>query len=369
MDDLTVQKIFPRGTLIRYAKQVKKHSPTEQQKFVNRIIKDYDRIIDSLYNDTYRPQPLRECLIPKGHGEYRRIYINSDLDRVILSCINEYITPGIDVVFNDNNYGFRQDRGCIMAINKVLESIDSGYVYVVKTDIKSYFDTIDQNIVRYLLSHYIEDKDLRKLLFRFITLPVKGYKVKRTTGIQQGSSISPLLANMVLNRFDHMLTARGYRFIRYADDICILKKSEAAARRTLESVKHLLQSEFNLRLNEDKTVIRNAYEGFDLLGFTITQTPEGRHIVPMASRVRNLLENIDAVDRMKPEEVVPKLNSIIRGWYGYFKISDLSDIVNVIDKEALRTIRRSESSHKKVITTENLVLIRYLCNNQNAPVG
>ena len=136
MNTATVRNLFPKGMLVRYAKRVKKHNPVDQQKFINRIIRDYDKIMDSLINDTYYPQPLRVCSIPKGQGEYRNIYINSDLDRVILSCINEYLSPVIDGDFNDNNYGFRQDRGCIMAVNKVLEYLDSGYEYVIKTDLK-----------------------------------------------------------------------------------------------------------------------------------------------------------------------------------------------------------------------------------------
>ncbi len=369
MNTAMVRNIFPKGMLVRYAKQVMKHRPVDQQKFVNRIIRDYDKIMDSLINDTYHPQPLRVCSIPKGQGEYRKIYINPDLDRIILSCINEYLSPVIDGDFNDNNYGFRQDRGCIMAVNKVLEYLDSGYEYVIKTDLKSYFDTIDQDTVRYLLTHYIEDDGLRKLLFRFITIPVEGSKSKRTFGIQQGSSISPLIANMVLNRFDHILTDRGYRFIRYADDLCILKRSVVAARRTLESINHLLQSEFKLKLNNEKTVIRNIHDGFDLLGFTIIQRSEGRHIVPMSSRVRNLLKNIETVGAMNPDVVVSKLNSIIRGWYGYFQISDLTDIVNVIDREVMMAVRRSELIHKQTINTEKLVSLRHLCSYMDAPVG
>lgn len=168
------------------------------------------------------------------------------------------MTPMFENVFSDNSFGFRPNRSAHDAIKRVTEFYDQGYHVVIDLDLKSYFDTVNHDLLMKFIKQYIDDEWLLRMIRKFLTSGVMDGQLfqKSEKGTPQGGNLSPLLANIYLNELDKLLMSRGHKFVRYDDDCNIYVKSKQAGYRVLESISKFLEKDLKLTINRKKTKTR-----------------------------------------------------------------------------------------------------------------
>lgn len=244
------------------------------------------------------------------------------------------IEPIFEAEFQDCSYGFRPKRSTHQALRKLKKLLNKGYTQVIDADLKSYFDTIPHTRLIELIAERIIDKNILRLINRWLKAGVvsEGATLRNSiTGTSQGGVISPLLANIYLNELDRIWKERYERklnahLIRYADDFVIL-----TPRQPQEALKTLYMTieELNLKLNEEKTIILNMQnDKLNFLGFSFKKVYDIRkktkYIIsfPSAKAMKSIRNRIRGLTSYqipeKIETIVSRLNPVIRGWANYF---------------------------------------------------
>ena len=190
--------------------------------------------------------------------------------------------PIYEPTFSDGSYGYRPKRSAKDAIGKVREYADEGYRYAVCLDLSKYFDTLNHELLMNMLRERIHDKRLIDLIKKYLKSGVmeNGVVTKTEEGSPQGGNLSPLLANIYLDRFDKEFESRGVKVVRYADDIVLLAKSERAAERLLETSTRYLEKKLKLKVNTEKSRAVSVYSirNFKFLGFAPGRNKKGTYI-------------------------------------------------------------------------------------------
>lgn len=234
------------------------------------MVKYFQPLKEKLKDGTYKPQPVKRVAIPKPDGSKRYLGIPTVLDRVVQQAILQVIEPAIDPHFSEHSFGFRKGRNAHQAIKLAEQYYEDGYRVVVDCDLKSYFDTIHHQRVHAYLEEFISDKTVLKLIWKFLRSGIldKDIYIETTEGAPQGGPLSPILANVYLNKLDRELERRGHRFIRYADDFVIYVKSKRAGERVMEGITRFIEKDLQLVINQKKSKICGATSA-TFLGFNI----------------------------------------------------------------------------------------------------
>lgn len=195
-----------------------------------------EEIKKAIRGRTYKPQPVKRVEIPKPDGGIRNLGVPCVIDRILQQAIHQVLSPIFEQQFSEYSYGFRPNRDCHMAINKVMEYLNEGYVYIVDIDLEKFFDTVNHDKLISLLLKTIKDGEVISLIRKYLVsgIMVNGVVIESEQGTPQGGNLSPLLSNIVLNELDKELESRGLRFVRYADDCMIFVKSLRAGQRVME---------------------------------------------------------------------------------------------------------------------------------------
>jgi len=215
----------------------------------------------------YRPQPLLAASLPKPSGGRRALAIPTVRDRVAQCAAALVITPLLEPEFEVASFGFRRRRGVPDAVAAVRRCYEQGYRWVVDGDIDNFFDEVDHARLLARLQQSIPDPELLGLVQSWLTAPLQDGTtlVERVRGLPQGAPISPVLANLYLDRFDEALLRRGLRLVRFADDFLILCKTRPKAEAALELTEAILE-ELSLALDPEKTRVTHFDQGFRYLG-------------------------------------------------------------------------------------------------------
>lgn len=308
------------------------------------FIKEHkNQIVWQLYNRKYQPQPVRRVEIPKPNGGVRKLGIPTVLDRVIQQAMVQVLSPMFEPYFSEYSYGFRPNRCCQMAIIKALEYFNDGYDWIVDIDLEKFFDNVPHDRLVRMVSDVVKDGNVVSLVNKFLKagVMIQGNYEDTIVGTPQGGPLSPLLSNIMLNKLDKELEARGLHFTRYADDTIILVKSEKAANRVMESVTHFIEKKLGLKVNITKTKICKPND-LKYLGFGFYKGKEWNSIPHIDSKMkfqRKLKSLTKRSESISLDTRFEKLNWLIRGWVNYFRISKMKIYLREVDKHLRTRIR------------------------------
>jgi RNA-directed DNA polymerase len=253
----------------------------------------WQRLREELLAGTYQPMPVREVEIPKEAG-VRKLGVPTVIDRFLQQSILQVLQPILDPAFSEHSYGFRPGRSAHQAVRAAQQYIQAGKQIVVDCDLDSFFDRVNHDVLMGRLALRIEDKRLLRLIRRYLNAGImaNGVVMERRQGTPQGSPLSPLMANVLLEEVDKELEKRGLAFVRYADDLNVYVRSWRAGHRTKETLMRLY-GKLKLRINEKKSAVDRPWKR-KLLGYTfwvarggdVKRVVASKALMKMKERVR-----------------------------------------------------------------------------------
>jgi len=306
-----------------------------------------EELLESIRQGKYRPQPVRRKVIPKPDGGERKLGIPTVVDRIIQQAIAQQLVPIYEPLFSDGSYGYRPKRSAQMAIQKVKEYAEQGYTQAVLIDLSKYFDTLNHDLLMNMVREQVHDKRVVELIKRFLKSGImeNGLYIKTQEGSPQGGPLSPLLANIYLDKFDKEMERRGVPVVRYADDIVMLAKSPRAAERLLESSRRYLEGKLKLKMNLEKSRAVSVYakRNFKFLGFALGKGRNGIFIRVHAKSLKKAKQKLKELTSRSQgrnvRTVMYKVKVYARGWLGYFGIASMKNTLKSWDEWLRRRFR------------------------------
>lgn len=301
----------------------------------------------ALLEGSYYPQAVKQVSIPKVGGGERLLGIPTVIDRMIQQGIHQTLNSLYDPEFSEWSYGFREGRNAQQAVVQSRTHIQSGKRWVVDMDLSKFFDEVHHERLLSKLAHKIMDRRVIHLVDRYLRggIMVNGIEEKRVKGTPQGSPLSPLLSNLVLDELDKELEFRGHKFVRYADDFQVYVGSRRTAERVIESLTGFIENKLKLKVNKTKSSIDRPWRR-SFLGYSFTSQKESKLRVSPGSvqRLKGQVKEKLRQGRGRNQQkfIVEDLNPLLRGWISYFSKSEVKGFAAVIDgwiRHHLRKIR------------------------------
>lgn len=297
------------------------------------FVEHYQGLQMEIQQETYQPQAVRGMQIPKPKGGFRQLGIPTVKDRVVQQAISQVLQPIFDPKFSPNSYGFRPRRNAHQALRQASKFVKSGKTKAVDLDLAKFFDEVNHQRLMWLLSNRIGDKRLLRLIFKILKTDIltDGLQEQRTKGTPQGSPLSPLLSNIVLDELDQELSRRGLSFVRYADDVQILVSSQKSAERVQVSVINFIENKMKLKVNREKSGVKPCYK-VNFLGYSLLRGGKLGLSKPSEQRLKEKLKTITQRKRgVSMEQILKELKVVLQGWMRYFKLAQMKSKLIAIE--------------------------------------
>lgn len=295
-----------------------------------------EQLQKALKEKRYRPDKVKRTYILKPDGRQRPLGIPTVTDRVVQTAVKTVIEPLFESDFLNNSYGFRPKRTPHQAIKKVEKHIRNGYKWVVDVDLASYFDTIPHEPLMRLVERRVRDIEVLRLIRWWLKAGIleEGEIEYPEQGSPQGGCLSPLLSNIYLHEVDREWSKRTSKIVRFADDMVILTTSKQQAEKECAYLQEVI-GKMQLKLNREKTRVTESRDGFDFLGVSfrrgiykkgnrqrevLIKVPRAKAVKAIQQRIKEAVNDIPLGEKLSM--AVKAMNSKLRGWANYFRITN-----------------------------------------------
>jgi RNA-directed DNA polymerase len=305
----------------------------------------WSQIRTQLLEGKYKPRAAKRVEIPKPGGGVRKLGIPTVLDRLVQQAILQVLQKRWDPTFSEHSYGFRPHRDAHQAVARAQEIIAQGYGWVVDIDLEQFFDRVNHDRLMARVSARVADKRVLKLIRAFLNAGILEDGLVRPTeeGTPQGSPLSPLLSNLVLDELDRELEKRSLPFVRYADDCNIYVRSERAGQRVMKSISDFLTRQLRLKVNAIKSAVAKP-SARKFLGFSFSEGPNPKRIIAKQAIVRLRLRAVELTGRNRGislPRMIEELTQYLKGWIGYFGFCERRTDLRNLDGWIRRRLRCS----------------------------
>lgn len=309
--------------------------------FGKNLSEELFRLNQELGSWKYQPQPVRLVEIPKPNGGgVRKLGIPTIRDRVVHASIKSVLEPILDPNFSEHSFGFRPKRNQRQAVEEAQRIVRTGKGYVVDIDLSKFFDRIHHDRLIGCLGKSISDKRVMRLIGMTLRSGIMkdGLVSPTTEGSVQGSPLSPLLSNVVLDELDKELERRGLEHCRFADDCNIFVGSDKAAHRVMQSITKFIEAKLKLKINWDKSKVAPS-KAVKFLGATIIWGSIAISPQSMKKAMERVKELIPRGTSLNMEKTIMSVNRWYGGWANYYKMTQFPNQLGSIEGHIRRRLR------------------------------
>ena len=331
----------------------------------------YSTLSQEVISGNYNPGSVRKVEIPKPQGGVRMLGIPTVKDRLLQQAISQWLSRFYEPGFSAFSYGFRPNKNAHEAVLQAQAFLNEGKTYVVELDLEKFFDKVNHDKLMSLIMRKVTDKGTLNLIHKYLRSGIMegGMMSQRTEGTPQGSPLSPLLSNIILDELDKELTNRGHSFVRYADDCSIYAGSEKAAQRVLASITRYIEKSLKLKVNQEKSKVSLPTES-TLLGFSF-YNDKGTWQIRVANKtIKRIKEKCKKITQRNngsnTNQKITKLKAVIEGWVNYFSIARGKSAMQRLDEYVRVRLRMGLWKEWKNCKTRVANLLRLKASKQKS---
>ena len=343
-----IEKVLNRKNLYKAYRQVVRNKGSagvdgmKVTELLSYLESNRDRIATSILNHTHLPKPIKGVEIPKSNGKIRLLGVPTVVDRWLQQAVSQVLMTKYELTFEEHSYGFRPEKNIHKAVTQALKNINDGYQDIVDIDLKGFFDEVDHSTLLQLIYQRVKCPTTLRLIRKWLRAPIQinGKLHRRRKGVPQGSPISPLLSNILLDVLDKELQRRNLKYVRYADDFSIYTKSKKEARKVGNEIYLFLRDKLRLPINREKSGIRRP-SNFEMLGHAFVPTYQkgvkGKYqLVVKKNSWDSLKRKLKQITKKtRPygfEERLKKLAEVWRGWVNNYRLASIHAKLKAIDE-------------------------------------